>query len=348
MKICILGPVTTNRYWGGVASFDEGLAEAFLEKGFDTTIVSVQYREKPSKTNVPIKLVKGYCVEATIKSMKPDVVIASLNYGKYFCGITGVKKIYFLHGFFNIASYGIAKTLMAVCYQRWMCSLADEVVSNSYFTSALNEKFWNIKSDNVAWLGADSEYINHVRENSVIKNAGNGKVLFAGRLVKGKGVDTIIRAFSRLDLEMCEKEPLLVIAGDGSLKSELEEIVRDENVKVRFLGKVDHSEMYKRYRDTEIFISLNETEPFGITYVEALLSGCKIICPKTGGQVEFLCDYPDRVRFVDAHNEEEIGIAIEEMLGRKLNPLNCNQLISKFNYVRTANILLGLQKNEKI
>lgn len=338
MKVCILGPVTTNRYWGGVASFDEGLAEAILQKGHDVTVISTQWGETPLKSSVPIELVKGSGVLKAIKKIEPDIVIASLNYGKYFRGITDSKKIYFLHGFFNIASYGVVKTLLAVCYQKWMCSLADEVVANSYFTSALNKKFWNIESDKVAWLGADNEYISCVRKNSIIKNAENGKVMFAGRLVKGKGVDTIINAFSHL--ENSEGKYTLVIAGDGPLKPELEKLARGKNVRVEFLGKVDHSEMFKKYSDAEIFISLNETEPFGITYVEALLSGCKIICPKTGGQVEFLCNYPDRVQFVDLHSQDDIATAIKYLLETPTKEIDSDQLIDKFSYKNTASVLL--------
>lgn len=80
MKVCILGPVTTNRYWGGVASFDEGLAEAILQKGHNVTVVSTQHGETPLKSNVPIELVKGNGIFKAIKKIEPDVVIASLNY----------------------------------------------------------------------------------------------------------------------------------------------------------------------------------------------------------------------------------------------------------------------------
>lgn len=339
MKVCILGPVTTECYWGGVASFDEGLAEAFLNKGYDVTVVSVQQGETPLKSSVPVEITTGSGILKVIKKIKPEVVIASLNYGKYFRGITDARKIYFLHGFFNLASYGCVKTLLAVCYQKWMCSLADEVVANSYFTSALNKKFWNIESDKVAWLGVDNEYIGCVNKNSIIENAGNGKVLFAGRLVKGKGVDTIINAFSYLENK--EEKYTLVIAGDGPLKPELEKLAKSKNVRADFIGKVEHSEMYKRYSDAEIFISLNETEPFGITYVEALLAGCKIVCPKTGGQVEFLCNYSDRVRFVNAQDGESIGRALLELLSKKTEMLKSAELTSKFNYEQTADMLLG-------
>ena len=98
--------------------------------------------------------------------------------------------------------------------------------------------------------------------------------------------------------------------------------------------------MFKKYSDAEIFISLNETESFGITYVEALLSGCKIICPKTGGQVEFLCNYPDRVQFVDLHSQDDIATAIKYLLETPTKEIDSDQLIDKFSYKNTASVLL--------
>lgn len=338
MKVCILGPVTTNKYWGGVATFDEALAEAFIEDGHDAVILSTQAGEDANKKNLPIRILKSGQLVTAVQKIAPDVVIASLNYGRFFPKIKGSRKIYFLHGFFNFASYGAVKTLLAVCYQKWMCSHADEIVSNSYFTSALNYKFWKIKSNKVAWLGVDSDYIHRVNQKETIVNTNNGKVLFAGRLVKGKGVDTIINAFAQL--ENSTGKYTLVIAGDGPLRSDLEELARSRGVNACFLGKVEHSKMYELYCDSEVFISLNETEPFGITYVEALLSWCKIICPKTGGQVEFLCDYTDRVRFVEPYEEKDISVGIQTLFNRSTQAVKSEILTEKFSYKNAVNLLL--------
>ena len=345
MKVCILGPVTTNKYWGGVATFDEALAEAFIEEGHDTTIISTQSGEEVHKKELPINICKKGQLVAEVQNIEPDIAIASLDYGRFFSRIKGCRKVYFLHGFFNFASYGAVKSLLAVCYQKWMCSYADEIVSNSYFTSALNYKFWKIKSDKVAWLGADSEYIHRVKQKKTIANANNGNVLFAGRLVKGKGVDTIINAFAQL--ENCAKKYTLVIAGDGPLRQELEDLTKSKGVNVRFLGKVEHSKMYELYSDSEVFISLNETEPFGITYVEALLSGCKIICPKTGGQVEFLCDYTDRVKFVDCNSMLDIKSSLINLIERRVDSMDSRKLTEKFSYRNAVRTICYGEKDDE-
>lgn len=345
MKICILGPVSTNKYWGGVSSFDEGIAEAFIEAGHEVVIISEQYNEIPIVNELPSKLLEKRKVLKTIKDYHPNVVIASLKYGRYFRGLKkhpDIRKIYFLHGFFNFASYGAFKTLLATCFQRWMCSLADEVVSNSYFTSALNYKFWGIKSDRVAWLGVDRKYREQVLENPRIKNANNGNILFAGRLAKGKGVDRIIKAFSLLNNQ--ERKYKLNIAGDGPLKVELENLAYKNGINACFLGKIEHDQMYEYYRNAEIFISLNETESFGITYVEALLCGCKIICPKTGGQIEFLSNYPERVKFVDPYQEQEIKSSLNELLNIPVHDLESEKIADEFSYNQTVRKILDIRR----
>lgn len=338
MKIYILGPVITNEYWGGVASFDEGLAEAFRDMGHDVIVISTQCGEIPLRKDLSIKLVKSHQINCLIKKDTPDVVIASLSYGRFLAQTMYAKKIYFLHGFFNFSSYGIVKTLLAVCYQKWMCLCADEVISNSWFTSAINYKFWKIKSDKVTWLGVNNEYCYQVAKMEKIRNANNGRILFAGRLVKGKMVDRIIQAFSMLEDKENRNE--LVIAGDGPLRKELEEIGKRKKCNVRFWGKVEHSKMYECYNTAEIFISLNETEPFGLTYIEALMAGCKIVCPKTGGQIEVLCNYPERVAFVDHNSEKEIAKGIEMMLNKQIEDVESRKLIDEFSYRRMIPIIL--------
>lgn len=338
MNICILGPVLTNKYMGGVATFDEGLAAAFIESGYNTVILSKQTHEEIQNKTLSIDVLPENKILYGLKKRNPDIIIASLEYGKYFTKINDVKKVYFLHGFFNFSSYGYLKTIIGAQLQKRFCKRSDLVISNSYFTSALNYKFWNIKSDQVAWLGVDKEFSEKALMSPSLKNANNGKILFAGRLVKGKRVDVLIEAFTQLYKKNSKLS--LIVAGDGPLKEKFENQAKQKKINIQFLGQVKHSEMFSIYRDSEIFISLNETEPFGLTFIEALMCGCKIICPKTGGQVEFLCDYPDRVKFANLNDTESISNSIEELLEREVLPIDTSKIAEKFNYNNVVNTIV--------
>ena len=95
---------------------------------------------------------------------------------------------------------------------------------------------------------------------------------------------------------------------------ELKKIVDEYHLNVVFLGRITQENLAHYYSLSEIFVSLNPSEPFGIVFPEALLSQCKIVCPYTGGQVEYLSDYSKSVAFVDETDENSISNGIENML----------------------------------
>ena len=82
--------------------------------------------------------------------------------------------------------------------------------------------------------------------------------------------------------------------------------------------------MYDYYKKSEVFVSLNDSEPMGIVFFEAVLLHCKVVSPFTGGQVESLYDLPVNTRcFVDVDSPESIAEGIEKMFlssGENLGP----------------------------
>jgi glycosyltransferase involved in cell wall biosynthesis len=68
------------------------------------------------------------------------------------------------------------------------------------------------------------------------------------------------------------------------LRAILEE--RDLQCNVRFETPKDRDEVRSLYLGSKIFISLSECEPFGLTYLEALLYNCMTVGPQSGGYLE--------------------------------------------------------------
>lgn len=63
MKIGILGPVTTSKYFGGVAIFDEEIANGFEQNNCQVVLLTDQKEEKINKDKFNIK--KNYYINAT-------------------------------------------------------------------------------------------------------------------------------------------------------------------------------------------------------------------------------------------------------------------------------------------
>jgi glycosyltransferase involved in cell wall biosynthesis len=68
--------------------------------------------------------------------------------------------------------------------------------------------------------------------------------------------------------------------GDGSKRNELEKLVKKLGLDktVKFLGGLeDHSEVLSVMKSSKIFVNPSIREGFGITFIEAMASGCPVI-----------------------------------------------------------------------
>lgn len=101
------------------------------------------------------------------------------------------------------------------------------------------------------------------------------KVFFTGRLVYYKGVDVLLKAFTRV--KGCE----LFIAGTGELGDELKAYTAECGMeeKVHFLGFLPDEELRQAYADCDIFVlpSVAPSEAFGIVQLEAMVYGKPVI-----------------------------------------------------------------------
>lgn len=101
------------------------------------------------------------------------------------------------------------------------------------------------------------------------------KLFFTGRLVYYKGVDILLKAFTRV--KNCE----LFIAGTGGLEKTLKSFAKSQGLaeKVHFLGFLPDNELKQAYADCDIFIlpSVAKSEAFGIVQLEAMIYGKPVI-----------------------------------------------------------------------
>jgi len=108
------------------------------------------------------------------------------------------------------------------------------------------------------------------------------KLLSVGRLISAKGVSNLLKAVHTL--VDWRKDPKLVIAGEGPLRSPLEKQavrLRIEN-RVSFRGFVSQQTLPSLYKECDVFVlpSLYDSRPKVL--VEAALSGLPIITTRVG------------------------------------------------------------------
>jgi glycosyltransferase involved in cell wall biosynthesis len=123
--------------------------------------------------------------------------------------------------------------------------------------------------------------------------AGAVVVSYAGRLLRGKGLETLVEAYAAA--RATEPRLLLLLVGSGagqslSIEAELRERVQRDGLDagVRFAGQADNVDDFLRASD--IFALPSVFEALGLALVEAAACGLACIGTRTGGIVDVIED----------------------------------------------------------
>jgi glycosyltransferase involved in cell wall biosynthesis len=117
--------------------------------------------------------------------------------------------------------------------------------------------------------------------------------VFTGRLLRGKGLETLIEAFAAVAAARGDVHLVLVGSGEGQALSVEEELRADVVARgladrVVFAGRQDAVEDYLRAGDVFVFPSVFEA--LGISLVEAAACGLPAVASRTGGIVDVVED----------------------------------------------------------
>ena len=113
-------------------------------------------------------------------------------------------------------------------------------------------------------------------------------VLYLSRVSRQKGPMSFLRAAKRV-LEL-DRSVRFVVAGKGEMIPEMIRYCIQEGIResVTFTGFVPDSEAQKLYEVADAYVLPSVSEPFGISVLEAMTSGCPTIVSKTTGVGEAL------------------------------------------------------------
>ena len=120
-------------------------------------------------------------------------------------------------------------------------------------------------------------------------------VVSVSRLVPRKGMDTLVRAASRLSKRI--PDAVVAIAGSGRDRARLAGLVATTGAPVRLLGRVPDELLPGLYGAGDVF-SMScrsrwaglEQEGFGIVFVEAAAAGVPAVAGDSGGSAEAVAD----------------------------------------------------------
>jgi len=163
---------------------------------------------------------------------------------------------------------------------------------------------------------------NPIRELLLDKNVKKENIIInTSRLVKGKGIDDLIRIFAKTDTT----DWSLHLLGDGDERSYLETLVRDLNIEdsVKFLGFQRNVDKY--LSSASIFAFTSKSEGFPNSLLEAMCAG--LAC------ISFNCPTGPSDMIINGANGYLIDVDNHKEFEEKLNKLMSNKdLRSQFSF----------------
>ncbi len=293
MNVAILSDYICNNYISGQTVFTKRLIEGIAEHVEKVFVITVTDRSYISGVgNITYYCLKGYHLKRFYGAH------VSLNPFSAYRKIFSKEKIDIIHvqvptPISLAAIYAARKRSIPIVFSSHV--QADNVLKNMKINSSAAKRilsrygiwFYNC-ADHVVCPSqyAKSELFHYGlkkgKEVSVISNGintqvfspnGKGKpvVLYVGRLMREKNVDTFIKASALV--KRAHPDYSFVVCGDGFIKSELQELAGRINPDVFFTGRLSDEELLGMYQTCSIFVLPSETELQGIVLLEAMACG---------------------------------------------------------------------------
>jgi glycosyltransferase involved in cell wall biosynthesis len=174
---------------------------------------------------------------------------------------------------------------------RWILETADMVLSTSHVMRREVHAIVD-RPVEVTPFGVDTE---RFRPRPPTSSPGPLRIGTVKTLEAKYGIEYLIRAFAIVVAQGGLPDRLrLVIAGGGSLRSELEALARELGVEAdtEFLGMRPYSEVHEIHRslDVALYPSIDSSESFGVAAVESQSCGVPVVVSDVGGLPEVVVD----------------------------------------------------------
>jgi len=115
--------------------------------------------------------------------------------------------------------------------------------------------------------------------------------LFVGRIIKRKGIDTLLQACCKLN-QMGKIDYKVVIVGDGEQQETLKNFCNKHNLQnnVKWAGRVQYDQINDYYHNADVFILPTWEDTWGVVVLEVMLFGKPVICSTGAGSSELIID----------------------------------------------------------
>ena len=304
MKILLISP--TQSGIGGIAQHVQGLTKFLQNQGHEVEIISSE-----NTFTIPVKGLKNpsFMISSFIKSKFKknfDIVHAHNIPSALAMKNSSGKKILTIHGIFSKqigeihskSSENISKK-----YETRALSWADAI-------TAISKESSNYYSN----LGYDVNQIPNGIDLSSFEQESDRRfdkqVIYAGRLSKEKGTETLLKICNNLDDDVD-----LLIVGEGP---EQEKFMNIDSKKknIHYLGFQNHEKTISLIKGSDILIQPSLSEGISTTLLEAMDCKTCIIASNVGGNLELIKNQESGI-LIEPTNDKLFNKSINDLIQDK-------------------------------
>ena len=248
------------------------------------------------------------------KEIQPDVFHAVDFRTSTYCAIAGVPFVAHLHQnplWLQKLTINSLAMLFFSCRAKKVICISESIINEYVFSNLIRHKVIVIE--------------NVVDSDRVLKQAGGSMVCnkqfdigFVGRLEKEKDPLRFIKIAHKI---IQEREIKAIVIGDGSLKEDVENVIRENNLENNIIMTGFLKNPYKEIAKIKIIIMPSIWEGFGLVAVEGMLLGCPVLGTRVGGLQKVIGVENKNI----CENDEQFIQRIKELANDHKEWLKCSE-----------------------
>ena len=259
-----------------------------------------------------------------LRSIRPDVVVSSLflsnTIARVLKPLVGYTSIIVIHNTY------IAKTQAQIVVD-WILSHVTYrivAVSNSVRTFTAAQEHIPLEKFVVIPNGLNLRETEPTGVDCAAVRAELGLspddhlVIDVARLTDQKNLQLLIDAFADFSKEY--PTYTLAIFGEGVLRKQLEDRIKDRDAHGRILLAGVRKDLVPYYKAADFFVSSSFIEGFGLAHAEALLCGTPVLTTKTAGPDEMIKEGENGF-FIEGTSKENILAGLRKMKATNLSSM---------------------------
>ena len=271
-RVCLSG----GREVGGLQSFATNVAAGFEALGIPGEVVGR-----------PLDMLRRW------KDLRdPSVLKIFSTWAIFLCPLAR-NAIGVAHGFPRIDAQGTFKFLAILTSFRIAQRYARLVAVSAYVQRHLAGLF------NIQCAAAVHNPLPPCWASHLDTLATRNLITYVGRLHPVKRVSEFLPAV--IDVLDADATLEAMIIGSGECETELKRIA-NQHPRVHFVASMSSGEVMQILGKTKVFFSGCDTEAFGISLLEAAVSGCNLVTTGSGGFVEVVLDAINKTTFLLSPN----------------------------------------------